>query len=72
MPSAASFSAASSAPDTHRPVAGISVGEDGASHQCNEDLALMRVIPGMTVINPSDDIEAKAAVRALQSSLLLT
>ena len=44
--------------------AGISVGEDGASHQCNEDLALMRVIPGMTVINPSDDIEAKAAVRA--------
>ena len=44
--------------------AGISVGEYGASHQCNEDLALMRVIPGMTVINPSDDIEAKAAVRA--------
>ena len=44
--------------------AGISVGEDGASHQCNEDLALMRTIPGMVVINPSDDIEAKAAVRA--------
>ncbi len=44
--------------------AGISVGEDGASHQCNEDLALMRVIPGMTVINPSDDVEAKAAVKA--------
>ena len=44
--------------------AGISVGEDGASHQCNEDISLMRVIPGMTVINPSDDIEAKAAVRA--------
>lgn len=44
--------------------AGISVGEDGASHQCNEDIALMRVIPGMTVINPSDDIEAKAAVKA--------
>ncbi len=44
--------------------AGISVGEDGASHQCNEDIALMRVIPGMTVINPSDYIEAKAAVHA--------
>ena len=44
--------------------AGISVGEDGATHQCNEDLALMRVIPGMVVINPSDDIEACAAVRA--------
>lgn len=44
--------------------AGISVGEDGASHQCNEDLALMRSIPGMTVFNPSDDIEAKAAVKA--------
>ncbi|HIR70840.1 MAG TPA: transketolase family protein, partial [Candidatus Pullilachnospira gallistercoris] len=38
--------------------AGISVGEDGASHQCNEDIALMRVIPGMTIINPSDDVEA--------------
>lgn len=44
--------------------AGISVGEDGASHQCNEDIALMRIIPGMTIINPSDYIEAKAAVRA--------
>ena len=44
--------------------AGISVGEDGASHQCNEDLALMRTIPGMVVINPSDDVEAKAAVEA--------
>ncbi len=44
--------------------AGISVGEDGASHQCLEDLALMRAIPGMVVLNPSDDIEAKAAVRA--------
>ncbi|MDR0904403.1 MAG: transketolase family protein [Ruminococcus sp.] len=44
--------------------AGISVGEDGASHQCCEDIALMRTIPGMTVINPSDDIEAKAAVFA--------
>lgn len=44
--------------------AGISVGEDGATHQCNEDIALMRVIPGMVVINPSDDIEAKAAVKA--------
>lgn len=44
--------------------AGISVGEDGATHQCCEDIALMRTIPGMTVINPSDDVEAKAAVRA--------
>ena len=44
--------------------AGISVGEDGASHQCNEDIALMRTIPGMTIINPSDDVEAKAAVEA--------
>ena len=44
--------------------AGISVGEDGASHQCNEDLALMRSIPGMVVMCPADDIEAKAAVRA--------
>lgn len=44
--------------------AGISVGEDGATHQCNEDLALMRTIPGMVVINPSDDIEARAAVEA--------
>ncbi|MCI8390247.1 MAG: transketolase family protein [Roseburia sp.] len=44
--------------------AGISVGEDGASHQCNEDIALMRAIPGMVVINPSDDVEARAAVKA--------
>ena len=44
--------------------AGISVGEDGATHQCNEDIALMRSIPGMVVINPSDNIEAVAAVRA--------
>ena len=44
--------------------AGISVGEDGATHQCNEDLALMRAIPGMTVIVPADNVEAKAAVRA--------
>ncbi len=43
---------------------GISVGEDGASHQCNEDFALMRSIPGMTVICPSDDVEARAAVKA--------
>lgn len=45
--------------------AGISVGEDGATHQCCEDIALMRTIPGMTIINPSDDIETKAAVKAL-------
>lgn len=44
--------------------AGISVGEDGATHQCNEDIGLMREIPGMVIINPSDDVEAKAAVRA--------
>ena len=44
--------------------AGITVGEDGATHQCNEDIALMRTIPGMTVIVPADDIEARAAVRA--------
>lgn len=44
--------------------AGISVGEDGATHQCNEDIALMRTIPGMVVINPSDDVEARAAVKA--------
>ena len=43
---------------------GISVGEDGATHQCCEDIALMRTIPGMTVIVPSDDIEAKAVVKA--------
>ena len=44
--------------------AGISVGEDGASHQCCEDIALMRSIPGMVIINPADDIEARAAVFA--------
>lgn len=44
--------------------AGISVGEDGASHQCCEDIALMRTIPGMVIINPADDIEARAAVLA--------
>ena len=44
--------------------AGITVGEDGATHQCNEDIALMRTIPGMTIVNPSDAIEAKAAVEA--------
>ena len=44
--------------------AGISVGEDGATHQCNEDIALMRTIPGMVVISPADDVEARAAVRA--------
>ena len=44
--------------------AGISVGEDGATHQCNEDIALMRTIPEMVVINPSDDVEARAAVEA--------
>ena len=44
--------------------AGISVGEDGATHQCLEDLSLMREIPGMVVINPSDDVEARAAVKA--------
>ncbi len=44
--------------------AGISVGEDGASHQCCEDIALMRTIPGMTVINPADDVEARLAVLA--------
>lgn len=44
--------------------AGISVGEDGATHQCNEDMGLMREIPGMVILNPSDDVEAKAAVRA--------
>lgn len=44
--------------------AGISVGEDGATHQCCEDIALMRTIPGMVVINPSDDVEARAAVKA--------
>ena len=44
--------------------AGISVGEDGATHQCNEDIALMRTIPGMVVINPCDDVAARAAVKA--------
>jgi transketolase len=44
--------------------AGISVGEDGATHQCNEDIALMRTIPGMTIVNPADAIEAAAAVEA--------
>ncbi len=44
--------------------AGITVGEDGASHQCNEDIALMRTIPGMVVMCPADDVEAKAVVRA--------
>lgn len=44
--------------------AGITVGEDGASHQCNEDMALMRAIPGMVVLNPADDVEARKAVRA--------
>lgn len=44
--------------------AGISVGEDGATHQCNEDMALMREIPGMIVLNPCDDVEARKAVRA--------
>ncbi len=47
--------------------AGITVGEDGATHQCNEDIALMRTIPGMTIVNPSDDVEAKAAVEAALS-----
>ena len=44
--------------------AGISVGEDGATHQCNEDIALMRTIPGMVILNPADDVEAKACVTA--------
>ena len=44
--------------------AGITVGEDGATHQCNEDIALMRTIPGMTIINPADAVEARAAVEA--------
>jgi len=47
--------------------AGISVGEDGATHQCCEDIALMRTIPGMTIINPSDDVETKACIKALLS-----
>ena len=48
--------------------AGITVGEDGASHQCNEDIALMRTIPGMVVMCPADDVEAKAAVKAAAAS----
>ena len=44
--------------------AGISVGEDGATHQCNEDIALMRTIPRMVILNPADDVEAKACVKA--------
>ena len=44
--------------------AGISVGEDGATHQCNEAIALMRTIPGMVILNPADDVEAKACVKA--------
>ena len=44
--------------------AGLSVGEDGATHQCCEDIALMRAIPGMTVVVPADDVEARAATRA--------
>lgn len=44
--------------------AGISVGEDGATHQCNEDIAIMRTIPGMVIVNPADDVEARAAVKA--------
>ena len=47
--------------------AGVTVGEDGASHQCIEDLALMRVIPGMTVMNPADDVSARALIRAAAS-----
>ena len=48
--------------------AGITVGEDGATHQCNEDIALMRTIPGMTIVNPSDAVEARAAVEAALST----
>ena len=48
--------------------AGITVGEDGATHQCNEDLALMRTIPGMTIVNPADAVEARAAVEAALST----
>ena len=44
--------------------AGLTVGEDGATHPCNEDIALMRTIPGMVIINPADDVEARAAVKA--------
>ena len=45
--------------------AGLTVGEDGATHQCNEDIALMRTIPGMTIVNPADAVEAKEAVKAV-------
>ena len=48
--------------------AGITVGEDGATHQCNEDIALMRTIPGMTIVNPADAVEARAAVEAALSA----
>ena len=44
--------------------AGVSVGEDGATHQCNEDIALMRTIPGMTILNPADAVEARLVVKA--------
>ena len=44
--------------------AGITVGEDGATHQCNEDIALMRTIPGMVILNPADAVEARACVKA--------
>ena len=50
---------------------GLSVGEDGATHQCNEDIAVMRTIPGMTVIIPSDAVEAEAAVKALTTMTAL-
>ena len=48
--------------------AGLSVGEDGATHQCCEDIALMRTIPGMTILNPADCVEAKAAVGTLPAA----
>ena len=48
--------------------AGITVGEDGATHQCNEDIALMRTSPGMTIVNPSDAVEARAAVEAAMTT----
>ena len=52
--------------------AGISVGEDGATHQCNEDIALMRTIPGMTIINPCDDIEARALIHITDPTIHIT
>ena len=52
--------------------AGISVGEDGATHQCNEDIALMRTIPGMVVISPADDVEARAALLDMAADELRT